>query len=561
MKDVAFALDAVSGSGESSAAKTRAKPKKGKSERPKEVAYSRITFRRGLIMTARFAPDGSILYGAAWEDKPLEIFSSHPASPESRPLGVPTADILAISPSGELALSLGRRYVAGYITTGTLARMPIGGGAPRTLCEDVQDAAWMPDGKELIITRQVGGMFRIESPIGNVIFEAPRWISHARPSPKGDHIAFIEHPLWGDDSGGVTVIDRNGQEVLRSSQWWSSAAGIAWTPKGDEVWIAGQAQDSGRNLTAVSLSGKERLVLAVPGRLTLHDIDSGGRVLAAFENSRRETVAGQHGESQERNVSWFDWSWLSDISFDGKLVALTEQAAAVRGRNTVYVRPVDGSPAVQIGEGHARGKAFSRDGKWIVVDTPSGVQVLSIGAGQPRPVALQQVEKYLSGQFFPDQRRLLVLGNESGQPMRLYEVHLDGSVPPRRISDAIVGWPALLSNDGQHAVAMGVDDRALLIRISSGEARTIATCGPGDIPINWTTDDRALWISKRERVHLTIDRAEIDGGSRSAWHTIHPGDPAGILDIFPVHMTHDGQSYAYSYRRSLSDLYVVNGLI
>ena len=562
MKDVAFALDAISGSsGESSAAKTRSKSRKNKSERPKEVKYSRITFRRGLIMTARFAPDGTIAYGAAWEDKPLEVFSSNPASPESRPFGLPSADILAISPSGELLLSLGRNYVAGYITSGTLARMPIGGGAPRPLCEDVQDAAWMPDGKELIITRQVGGMFRIESPIGNVIFESERWISHARPSPKGNHIAFIDHPLWGDDGGGVTIIDRNGKEVLRSAESWNSIGGIAWTPKGDEVWIAGQSEHSDRNLTAVSLTGKERLVLAIPGRLSLHDIDAGGRVLVSIENARRETVTGQHGQMHERNVSWFDWTWLSDISSDGKLVALTEQAAAVRGRNTVYIRPVDGGPAVQIGEGQARGKAFSRDGKWIVAATPSGVEILPVGAGQPRLVALGQIEKYLSGQFFPDQRRLLVLGNESGQPMHLYELQIDGSAPPRRISDAIVRWPALLSNDGQHAIAMGADDRALLIPVSGSEARTIAAFGPGDIPINWTTDDRALWISKRERTRMTIERAEIDGGARSPWQTIHPGDPAGILDIFPVHMTADGQTYAYSYRRSLSDLYVVNGLI
>jgi serine/threonine protein kinase/Tol biopolymer transport system component len=561
-KDVAFALDAISSSGETSAVKTKSKSSRPKTERPKEVAYTRITFRRGLIMTARFAPDGSIVYGAAWEDKPLEIFSSNPASPESRPIGVPSADVLAVSPGGDLALSLGRRYVAGYITSGTLARMPIGVGAPRPLCEDVQDAAWMPDGKELIITRQVGGKYRIESPIDNVIFETPRWISNVRPSPKGDRIAFVDHLLWGDDGGGIVVIDRSGKEVVRQENTFGSTAGIAWTPKGDEVWIAGQSESTGRNLIALQMSGKERLVLSVPGRLTLHDLDAAGRALVSVENARRETVAGRHGEAQERNLSWFDWSWLSDLSYDGKLVALTEQAAAVRSRNTVYVRPTDGSPAVQIGEGHARGKSFSRDGKWIVAaDTAAGVQVLPIGAGQPRTVPLQQIERYLSGQIFPDMQRLVVLGNEPGQPMHLYEVRIDGSAAPRRISDAVVGWPAILSNDGQHAVAMGADDRALLIPIAGGEPRTIDSCGPGDIPINWTTDDRALWIGKRGRVSLTVERAEIEGSARSEWHTIRPADPAGILDIFPVHMTPDGKTYAYSYRRSLSDLYVATGLL
>ena len=93
------------------------------------------------------------------------------------------------------------------------------------------------------------------------------------------------------------------------------------------------------------MSGRQRPVLPTPGRSSLHDISSDGRVLIAVENGRREVVAGHLGESQEKNLSWFDWSWLSDISHDGKLVLLTEQAAAVRGRNTLYVRPVDGSPA------------------------------------------------------------------------------------------------------------------------------------------------------------------------------------------------------------------------
>src|SRR5260370_11494590 len=137
MKDVAFALDAISGSGESSAARSQTKPKKSKTERPKQIAYSRITYRRGFIMTARFSPDGTLIYGAAWEDKPLEVFSSHPTTPESRPLGLPNADILSISPTRERAVSLGRRYIAGYVTSGTLARMPLGGAVPPAVCDEV----------------------------------------------------------------------------------------------------------------------------------------------------------------------------------------------------------------------------------------------------------------------------------------------------------------------------------------------------------------------------------------------------------------------------------------
>ena len=560
-KDVAFALDAISGSGEASAVRTRAKPRKSKSERPKEVSYSRLTFRRGFIMSARFAPDGTVIYGAAWEDKPLEVFASHPSSPEARTLGLPSADVLAISAKGELALSLGRRYVAGYITSGTLARVPLGGSAPRVVCEDVQDAAWMPDTNELLITRNVEGMYRIESPIGNVIYEAARWLSHARPSPASDRIAFIEHPLWGDDGGQVVVIDRNGREIVRSQQQWPSCNGLAWTPKGDEVCVAARVAGSGRDVIAVNMSGRQRVVLATPGWSSLYDISSDGRVLFGAEYGRREVAAGRVGEAQEKNLSWFDWSWLSDISDDGKLILITEQAAAVRGRSTMYLRPVNGDPAVHIGEGHARGRPFSGDAKWIVAETPKGLEMLPIGAGQSRLIPIQPLERVLASQLFKDNRRLLVLGNETGRPMHLYDMTVDGSSPPRQVSSEVVGWPILLSNDATKAVAMSTGDRLLLFSVESGEARAVEGCGAGDVPIGWTPDDSALWVCQRGRVSVTIERVAIDGSGRTPWHTIQPGDPAGILDIFPVHITSDGASYAYGYRRFLSDLYVVSGLL
>ena len=291
MKDVAFALDALSGSGES-APTTKSRARKAKSaEKPKELFYGRVTFRRGFVMTARFAPDGSIVYGAAWEDKPVEVFATRPPDPEPRPLGLPEVDVLAVSSSGELALSLGRRFVAGWVTVGTLARRPIGGGAPRPVCEDVQEAEWTRDGKNFLIVRRVGGLYRIESPVGIVLYETPLWISHARQSPRGDRIAFLEHRVWGDDEGKVVVIDRGGAELLRSRSSWTSTGGLAWTPSGDEVWVAAETIGRGRDLIGLNMSGRERVVLAVPGRLSLHDISPAGDVLMSFENSRREGLA------------------------------------------------------------------------------------------------------------------------------------------------------------------------------------------------------------------------------------------------------------------------------
>ncbi len=39
-----------------------------------------------------------------------------------------------------------------------------------------------------------------------------------------------------------------------------------------------------------------------------------------------------------------------------------------------------------------------------------------------------------------------------------------------------------------------------------------------------------------------------------------PSDPAGVLAIFGVCAATDGESYAYSYARILSDLFLVEGV-
>ena len=52
--------------------------------------FHQLTFRRGSIQSARFAPDGqTILYTAAWDGKPIELFVNRTESPESRPFGPP----------------------------------------------------------------------------------------------------------------------------------------------------------------------------------------------------------------------------------------------------------------------------------------------------------------------------------------------------------------------------------------------------------------------------------------------------------------------------------------
>ena len=169
-----------------------------------QPSYHQLTFRRGTIRSAHFTPNGqSVVYGASWEGSPIDLFITSPESPQSRSLNLGGSALLAISSTGEMAVSMDSRPSGVYAQVGTLARVPLNGGSPRPVLENVQWADWSPDGSNLAIVRDVGGRNRLEFPIGKVLYETSGWISHPRVSRKGDLVAFLDHPLPGDDAGSL----------------------------------------------------------------------------------------------------------------------------------------------------------------------------------------------------------------------------------------------------------------------------------------------------------------------------------------------------------------------
>ncbi len=513
-------------------------------------------------MSARFARDGTIVYGAAWEDRPLEIFAATPGDPHSRSLGLPPADVLAVSPvTGQLAISLDRRYVAGWVSIGTLARVPAGGGAPREICEAVQEAEWGPDGRNFIIIRRADDVFTIEYPIGTRLYESTKWISHLRISPKGDLLAFVEHPIWGDDAGSVVVMDLAGNTRVRSGSW-GSTAGIAWTPKGDEVWIAGALGDGTRPLFSVSLSGRERVVFPVPGHLSLFDIAPNGDVLLSYDHVIREVIAGKrNGES--RNLSWFDWSCLTGIANDGSRVVFEEQQT-MRGQHPgIYIRKLDGSPAVHIGEGHAHG--FSPDGKWVLIRPEGGsFELVPVGAGQARTIACNGLEDVLWWRWLPDGKRVVIWGNAPGEGTRIFELALDGDGTARPIGTShVADWLQAISPDGQHLAATNAHDQMLFVQsLTRNDEAPVPVRGsrPSDHPILWS-EDGGLYVHQIARTRADVERIDMQTGERTAWAELRPADPAGVSNVQPVFLAKDLETYAYSYRRRLSEMFLARNLL
>jgi Tol biopolymer transport system component/predicted Ser/Thr protein kinase len=529
--------------------------------------YHQLTFRRGSIRSARFGPDGqTILYSAAWQGNPIEVFTTRPEAPESRSLGLSRGQLLAVSSGGEMAVALASNAVGTWVNVGTLARAPLVGGAPREVLENVQWADWAPDGNSLAVVRDLGGRNRLEYPIGKVLFETGGWISHPRISPKGDQVAFLDHPIQGDDSGAVTVVDGSGHVKILSNNWLS-LQGMAWSANGEDIWFTATRIGIDRALYAVSLSGRERLVARMPGTLTLLDIWRDGRVLLTRASWRRELVGTSSDQAKERDLSWLDYSYPADLSVDGKTLLFDEEGeGAVLSHGSggwtyaVYLRGTDGSPGVRLGEGTA--VALSPDQKWVIAQppgSPAQFSLLPTKAGESKALTSDNIN-HIWARWLPDSERIIFSGNEPGKGARLYVQDTHGGAAQAIAPEGILAMAFAVSGDGQRVAAVGPNQKAFLYPVAGGEPRALSGLLPGEEPITWTADGSALYSYQPGEVPARVYRVDLSTGKRSLWKELMPIDPAGIETLGPILMTPDGKSFVYGYHRTLSDLYLVEGL-
>ena len=531
--------------------------------------YHEITFRRGEIRSARFAPDGqTILYSAAWQGNPMEIFAARQGTVESRTLGLGHAELLAVSSTGEMALSLNNHPVGTWVNEGMLARAPLAGGAPRPVLDGVEWADWGPDGNDLAVVHNVGGRDQLEYPIGKVLYSTTGgWISYPRVSPKGDYVAFADHANQGDDGGSVAVVDLNGKKKNLTRDWYG-VQGLAWAPDGQEVWFTASELGLDHYLSAISLSGKERLVTRVPGTLFLFDISHDGRVLMARADRRRETISLYAGETKERDLSWLDYTYPADLSADGKTVFFDEEGVgggvqsgeAKELTYAVYIRNTDGSPAIRLGEGSA--DAISPDKKWVIAQTPGSpaqLRLLPTGAGESQLLTNDSINHQWA-RWFPDGKRLVFSGNEPGHGVRFYVQDVSGGKPKAISPEGVFATALAVSPDSQWVVGIGPDQKGYLYPTAGGEPRILNGMEAGDLPITWNQDGRSIYLYRSGEVPAKVYQLELATGKKTVWKQIDPIDPTGVSTIGPILITPDGKTYVYGFHRTLGDLYLVEGL-
>jgi DNA-binding winged helix-turn-helix (wHTH) protein len=526
--------------------------------------FHRLTFGYGDIQSARFTSDGALaVFSATPAPGKHGLYQQRLDGTSSQLLGTDES-LLASSRNGELAIqrTAGAHELMPYpydSSANILARVSLGGGAPRDLLTGVEAADWSPSG-QLAVVRRVNDKARLEFPVGKVLYETTGSIASPRFAPGGAMIAFLDHPVNPDDRGSVAVVDLKGNKRTISS-FWESERGLAWSPNGYEVWFAATRSGVGRALYAVTLSGQERRLLSVAGGLSLGDVSGDGRVLLTQDNSRLGVQFIGPGLSEPRELSWLNWSMVAGISPDGRQLLFGEEGENAGPSYQVGLRQTDGSAPVILGEGIAQ--SLSPDGNWALsVMPPPNDQLLLLptGPGNPKPLERGPIDHYqfIRAGWFPDGKHVFFAGNEAGHEQRCYLQSVDGG-KPRPLTPEGIAYCSV-APDGT-LLALTQDFRAQVYPPGdSTKPQKEIPWNKGEVPIGWTRDSRFIYLVESAHQPPSIVRLELATGKRQTWKQM-PTLPANTqIKGDDMAITPDGQSYAYTYEFCLSDLYLVRGL-
>jgi Tol biopolymer transport system component len=525
------------------------------------VDYRKLTFRRGSIQMARFSGDGhSVFYSAAWDGGPPDVYTCDLITPGSLNVGAPANSfLLAVSHSNEMAILLRYHRRPHDTAVGTLARMSPG-GAPREILDNVTAADWSPDGAGLAVVHVVGNRCRVEYPIGTILWESPGWITHMRISPDGKSVAWLEHPDFPDDRGRVMVVSAGERPRVLCGDF-TSEQGLAWEPTGREILFAATASGEGRSIHAVDLRGRLRSVAALPGNARVQDISPRGQVLITNDKISAGIRGRAPGESRERDLTWLDWTVPAAISTDGRMLLFDEQGEGGGLHYAACLRGMDGSPPIRLGEGGAAD--LSPDQKWALAVRfwvrPPEMVLLPTGTGQPRTLPPTNLENISNGQFIPN-GDLLLVGNEPGRAARCYVLGAGGGALRPVTPEGIIARSGCVSPDGKWVAGLERGGELHLYPMDGGSPRAVRGSLPDETVIGWSRDGKSLYVVKPGTRPAEVFRVDLATGGRAKWAEFDgPEDRAGMFTGGMI-LGHDDHSYAYTYSRYLSELYLATGL-
>jgi Tol biopolymer transport system component len=527
-------------------------------QRP-QPKFTRLTYQEGYISNARFARDGqTVVYSAQWGADPLQAYLVRTEFPQSTKIDLPSAALLAVSTSGDLELAVDPA-IESWFFSGTMAQAPMAGGAPRSQEKEVIAADYAPDGKALAVVRKANRRVQLEYPMGKVIYTTSGYLDYMRVSPSGKEVAFLEHPVYGDDRGWVSMVDASGTHRQLSREF-ATAEGLAWSRDGKEVWFTA-ADSTDRQLFAVNTAGKQRAILTTPQNTRLLDIASDGRVLVSNELQRTDITAIDPATGKvRRGLEWFDASVMGDILPDGKAITFLEWGGPAGPLYLEVYRKLDGSGAVALGPG--ANPRFSPDGTMVagpLQTKPPQVVLNPIGAGESRRLPVGDIVSLKSASWFPDGKHLLLTGAVEGQPLRTYQMDLEGGKPQAVGPPDFIG--AAVAKDGKRIAGRnGGSGDAVTFDLETQKLDTTPGIDAQDSFFSWSEDGQALIVYASTSWEARIYRVEVLTGKRTLLQTIEASEKAG--SVLPIRLAYaeGSKTYAYSTVRILGNLYVVEGL-
>lgn len=520
-----------------------------------QPTFHQLTFRPGKIVNARFSPDpGKVIYTARWRPDERVTYLLDLKDTNSRVLPFVPGTVEAVSSRGDLLFASTNKSYANPVNV--LARVPISGGNAKVLAEQIRIADVDRSGQKLAIVRQDGAQALVEFPPGHVIYKSTGWIDSLRVAPCGSIVAFLEHPVSDDDSGHVRIARSNGTSRLMTGEW-SSIDGLAWAPSGEEIWFTASKVGAERSLYAVSEKGTLRRISNSPLELRLLDISKAGRALVSLDNFRVTMMAELPGNSAEADLSKFDFSFVEDISSDGKLLLFTEGGTGGGQHYTAFVHNQQTHETVRVGPG--RGETLSPDKKWVLVLDPTDRSVLNLvplGPGHSKKIPGEGFQYEWARFAGPDGNKLLVGGSYPNRPA-IVAMQLIDNGPPAKL----VGIPymdhVVVSRDGLRLA--GLVPGAGLAGADIATGRLLNTIpSSASVPVAWSADDRSLYTLGTGSMGDVL-RTDLQTGKTETWRSLGPHDVTGFVGLASAVAVPEMSVYAYSAAWDLSRMYVVDG--
>ena len=524
------------------------------------LKYTRLTYQQGYVSNARFARDGqTVVYSAQWNNDPLQVYTVRKEFPQSTKVDLPSATLLALSASGDMEIAVDTTYNS-WFTTGTMAEAQMTGGTPRAQEKEVLAADYAPDGKTLAFVREANRKVQLAFPAGKVLYSGSGYMDYVRVSPSGKEVAFIEHPVYGDDRGWVSIVDEAGHH-RQLTQEFATTQGLAWSPKGDEIWFTASEAGADRQVYGVSMAGKMRAVLTNPLGTRILDVAPDGRVLLLNERQQTDISGIDPATGKERRgLEWFDGSLVNDITPDGKAITFLEWGGPAGPLYICGYRKMDGSAPVALGPGaQAR---FSPDGATVAASVPSRppqIALHPVGTGQSRrlsPGDLTNLRPSLA--WFPDGKHLLLIGAPEGQPLRTYVMDIEGGKTQALGPAGFFG--IAVAGDGKRIAGRNAAEEAVVFDRETEKVQAIPGIARQELIQRWTDDGRALIVYSATAWEAHIYRVDVATGKRTLLQNIELSEKAGSRLPIRLAYAERSKTYAYSAVRDLGILYVVEGL-